>query len=162
MSKPDYIAINRLLTTCRKIEMVTAEIYQALALAHAHHPVIERIWRKTAQEEIDHANQIDLAMRIKHGSLTGTAIEQGQAEEALGVAEKALAAIQLQAPGIESALCEAVRMERHFQQYHAYLACELSEGPTRQLFESLRKADAEHVAALEHAMEVVTQLGIGR
>jgi len=159
---PNLIGINRLLKICREIELVNALIYEALADQHRENGTIARIWRQAAREETGHASQIDLAMRIKRGSFTGAKIEQSEAEEALAVAKGVLARVKEQPLKIEHALREAVRMEEHFVRFHAHCACELAEGATRKLFEALRAGDEAHVAALEHALEVVTQLGIGR
>ena len=159
---PDYIAINRLLTVCREIELVNALVYEALAEQHHDNATIARIWKQAAREETGHASQIDLAMRIKRGSFTAPAIEQAEVDEALGVAKGVLERVKQEPLKIEHALREAVRMEEHFVRFHAHCACELSDGATRKLFEALRRADEAHVAALVHALEVVTQLGIGR
>ena len=56
-----------LLEKCRKIELLNQELYTRFAETYHDVPEAVYLWRKTAVEEQNHAEQFSLALKLKKG-----------------------------------------------------------------------------------------------
>lgn len=142
----------RVLETCRKVEEGAAKLYHLLADQHRHEPGIAALWKKTAREEENHAQQVALVRRREQVAAS-VKVDPVRAEQALALVHSVIEACQAQAPSIPQALEEAITLEHTLAQFHADFAVEFTDPAYQQLFRSMMAADKEHVGALQAALE---------
>jgi rubrerythrin len=156
---PDFSAVEQLtaeqrrrLEACLRLETIAAETYFALADAHGNDPEISALWRKTAGEEINHAEQFKLALRLREGLVREMRAEEPDVQEALELARAFLERVRTDPPGIVEALKTAVQLEVRFADLHADEAVGFRKGSQRRLFRAMREADDDHVQRLRAAL----------
>jgi rubrerythrin len=151
-SLPDNSAVLILLDTCHAIELACERLYSALADAHADHPPIASLWRKTAREEQAHAAQFRLLMAGHGAAVEEVAVDRTEALAALQELEATASRIRMQTPTVEEALTFAVRLEERLAKFHADTAAIFHEDSQRRLFRAMMAADDRHTDALREAL----------
>ena len=56
-----------LLEKCREIELLSRDLYNCFAESYTENPEAVHLWRKTACEEQNHADQFTLALKLRKG-----------------------------------------------------------------------------------------------
>jgi rubrerythrin len=145
-----------LLDLCRKVELAAARLYHLYAKLHRDEVGISALWLKTAREEENHAQQIQMVIR-RRGQLAVTIqADPEKAQKALALIEEMIAQGMVSVPPVHRALEDAVTAEHAFVQFHADYAVEFREESDRSLFRSMMAADKDHVGALQAALDALT------
>jgi rubrerythrin len=136
------------LEACLHIEQTLAELYDGLARAHRDVVEVAGLWRRLAEEEREHARQLELVLRTLRTMKGEVRIDAARAEESLALLRRSAALLREHPPKVARALELALSLEERFVKIHAAYAVEFVEASQRRLFETLSAADARHVAAV--------------
>ena len=148
----DDSGVLSLLETCQAIELACERLYMALAEAHADHPPIASLWRKTAREEQAHAAQFRLLMAGHGAVVEGAAVDRAEARAALHELKAMTSRIRIQTPTVKDALTFAIGLEERLAKFHADTAATFREESQRRLFRAMMAADDRHTDALREAL----------
>lgn len=141
----------RILQLCKEVEMLCYESYILFADHFAADPPVRELWLKTAAEELNHARQFDVALRLGKALLFQPNLSLATAEQAK---EKLLAILRqcrLTPPSLKVALEGAIAMEKGLSGFHMDCAVSVADAGMRKVFEGMMKADNEHLETLERA-----------
>lgn len=139
------------LELCRDIEVECGRLYTLFALGHrALDPRIHALWTKTAKEEVGHADQIRLALRLE-GSVNGAHVAIEDARAMLAHMKQLVAEARRKIPTVPEALQRAIELEKKLSAFHLAQAATFPGGGQKALFEAMMRADDGHLAKLEEA-----------
>jgi hypothetical protein len=147
------IKMHMFLDACQDVEQLIAEIYHFFADQFREEMKICLLWRKTALEEKNHAQQVKLAKKLA-GSIIWVNIDTWR--QVSGIREKlsALSARLRQfPPSIEEAFSYALMFESKLDHFHMQNAIMLEWKAGSDLFVAMMNEDRNHLAALETALE---------
>jgi rubrerythrin len=149
-TSPPPAGTRAVLEACLGIEVECGRLYGLFALAHTHDPKIQALWRKTAKEEANHADQVRLALKLD-GSIDGTHVALEDARAMLDEMKRLVATVRRQVPTVPEALKLAIELEQKLDAFHLAQAAAFASGSQRSLFEAMMRSDDHHVAQLEAA-----------
>ncbi len=142
-----------LLEKCREIELLSRDLYYCFADTFKNDAEAEYLWRKTAREEQNHADQFSLALKLRKGLQLKTGISIEKAEQMISGLEKTIAKItQTPIPLIE-ALTFAVKLERHLSELHISCIAEFSDESFKSLFNAMMSSDRGHLETIEKFLD---------
>jgi rubrerythrin len=144
--------VTSLLDLCYRIEMTAAEVYRALARAHAAHPQLAALWSRTAGEEDNHALQFKLAPRTLEHMVAGAQVDEARARQALALVEDLLAEVRRGVASPAECLRTAIGFEDYLGQFHMNQAVSFTSDLYRKMFDAMMKADQAHVESLREAL----------
>lgn len=147
------LARTKILEKCWRLETLADEMYGYLSRLHRGERTISRLWKKTAQEEEDHALQIRHLMKDKEGIVEDIMVEGDRLNGVVEALETAFRDMKKNPPSIRKALTEAIELEESFSEFHLENAINFPDEESRELFQALRKIDQIHVKALRKALE---------
>jgi rubrerythrin len=146
----------RILEICRDIEVCASELYHYFEEIFIDNPEISKLWRKTALEEENHANQFVLAIKLRsQGLVQAVSIDQNTAETILNQFRSLYEAMRQSKPTIADALILAIKLEERLSEYHMSTLALFQEESQKKLFEAMMKNDCGHVDELEKAYRKV-------
>jgi rubrerythrin len=144
----------KILDICRDIEVTCSELYHYFEEIFSNTPNISLLWRKTALEEENHANQFVLALKLRRqGVVQSVNIDAGTAEEILTRIKRMNGEVRVKKPSIADALLLAIELEEDLSEYHLSTIALFEEESHKKLFEAMMKNDHDHVADLKRAYE---------
>ncbi len=137
-----------ILGACQMIEDLCARLYTELARAHAADYEAHFVWKKTADEEISHAEQIAMALRLSRGKGLEPNVDLGHAHATIARLRSALNDARARPPSVVDALRMAIALEGHLSQFHLEEAAVIDDPAMKSLFRALQAADRQHVEML--------------
>jgi len=146
------VEVLKVLNTCHDIEVASERLYSVFAHAHADHPTVAALWRKTAREESQHAAQFRLLVGAYGGTIERVSVEYDRAASALRDVQALTAQAQANPPGIVEALRFAVELEERLAGFHAGAASVFNDDRHRKLFRAMMAADDRHTDALREML----------
>lgn len=139
----------RYLMDCRKIEEITARIYQRFAANRIFSVEVRAVFQQLSQEETAHARHLDLVIQSDRREVPVVArIARDKLNEVLGLAvgfEEQAKHGQLQE---EDALRMAVNIEREFIKVHVQNVLAFCNPELEKLFADLAQGDQHHIDTL--------------
>jgi len=144
--------------SCIELEKTVSGIYTNLANIVDCDQELRKLWLNMAEEEYQHATQIELASRLPKGTFIGIKITQETIDDLL---DKALLVHKrTQSPGLSvtDSLRLSIKLETDFQAIHVASAAEFSSPSLSKLFLSLAKGDKVHTEALEAFKKRLTHI----
>ena len=142
----------RVLTACRSLELAMAGLYEELAALHDHDPGMERLWKKTAREELNHAAQFTLLIEAMTDTVSATLVAPATLEHVRGAIENTVEEYRLHPPSVREALVAAIDFEESMSTLHADQILVFANPKCRSLLAAMMAADRGHVAALRAAL----------
>jgi len=150
---------HRVLQTCQNIELSSAELYELFSQLYRDRSTLSRLWTKTALEEHNHAQQFELAWKMKYEPLASVQVDPWKAENALKIVQGILDNVRRTPPTPLDALRSAIKLEQKLAEFHLGYLATFTDEATASLFKAIMAADREHVAALEEAyQELVAEI----
>ena len=138
---------------CRRIETLSAEIYQRLAVDADYAPEVRSTFHRLSNDERSHAREIDLLLQATAQELAAAVkIPLSEIEVAVQAAENIVRVLDRMRLNEEEALQLAVQMEEQFVKVHAGNAVHFSNPRIAALFETLSRHDQEHLDALRQCL----------
>lgn len=141
----------KILRLCQEIEMLCYEIYILFADQFADDPAVSALWQKTAAEELNHARQFDVALRLGKALTFTSTLSLAAAEQTKEKLLSNLRQCRLSRPSLKGALEGAIVMEKGLSRFHMDCAVSLEDVTMRKMFESMMLADNQHLEALQQA-----------
>ncbi len=143
-----------ILSDCQRVELLANRIYERLAANETYAGEIRTTFRHLAAEELEHARQIELAMRLPEEGLGAVSrIAWVKVDEARQLAEMMLQEVTSTPVTEEAALRLAVRIENEFLKVHLDNALHFFEQRVVALFEGLAGADQGHLDTLNDCID---------
>lgn len=144
----------KILEICRDIEVTCSELYHYFEAIFSNAPNISLLWRKTALEEENHANQFVLALKLRRqGIVQSVNLDVSTAEEILTRIKRMNEEVRVKEPSIAEALLLAIELEEDLSEYHLSTIALFEEESHKKLFEAMMKNDHDHVVDLKRAYE---------
>lgn len=140
-----------ILDICRDIELAGEEIYSHFAELFRDDAKAAALWRKTAQEERNHADQFNLAIKLRIGMVESVNLDRDWAEKALKFARSVLERVKNSPPDLHSALLIAIDLEEKLSGFHMDCLAGFTNESFRKMFKAMMEADEGHVQALRDA-----------
>jgi len=137
-----------ILGACQMIENLCARLYSEFARAHAADFEAHFVWNKTAEEELNHAQQIAMALRLSHGKGLEPNVDLGRAHATIAMLRSSLRAARAKPPSVVDALRTALTFEEHLSQFHLEEATVIDDPAMKALFRAMQAADRQHVEML--------------
>lgn len=153
MSEALSIEQMSILDKCAMVEVLMGEIYRLLAVLHSYNTKISALWKKTAEEEDRHAEQIRFASRLKRGLISEVTVDAQTATNALNAEKIIYEEFKNKPPEIREALKTAIELEEQLFNFHLEYSVSFQNESYRKLFHAMLSADREHIEALKRALQ---------
>lgn len=141
-----------LLDKCAQIECKCAEVYRHFAQIHADSHELAALWKKTADEEENHAQAIRIVRRVKGEGITGVNADSAGIAAALKKLESLIELLKMSTIPPVEALKLALRMETYLSQFHVNAAAICDDPEMQKLLNAMMNHDIEHIDMLEGAL----------
>lgn len=143
----------RILDICAEVEVKMGDIYRLLAEYHKENPKISSLWKKTAEEEDRHAEQIKFAARLHKGVISDVNVNLETAKNALNAEEVIYNEFKNNPPTIVEALNTAIDLEEQLYNFHLEYSVSFQNESHRKLFHTMLSFDKEHIESLKKALQ---------
>jgi rubrerythrin len=147
----------RILDICRDIELMNEQLYRYFAGLFAEEREISALWRKTANEEANHAKQFDLAIRLKNEMLESVSIDAGTAVSAFKFVRTVLESAKNSPPNAADAFQIAIKLEERLVSLHLECIAGFSEESHKELFRAMMACDNHHLESLLEAQKAYSK-----
>jgi len=148
--------MQRFLNLCEEIEQTVAAVYRYWEDGFSEDIPLSTLWGKLADDELDHIRQVQLAKRVAmENVLSQNAVTIESLQKALAKAKNLLAEVKQRDISGVAALRAAIRIEEEFSKAHLLNATRVKDKSMQAMFESLARADEQHIATLRNYCESV-------
>ncbi|WP_281185127.1 hypothetical protein [Trichlorobacter lovleyi] len=138
-----------LLEKCRSIELLSRDLYYCFADTYADSPEADYLWRKTAREEQNHADQFSLALKLHKGLRLSTGISLEKADRLIEQLTTGIEKVTNTPLPLIEALAFAVKLEHFLTELHLSCMAEFTDKSFSDLFKAMMSSDQDHVASIE-------------
>jgi len=152
---PDSMTISeqRLLEKCREIELLCKELYEYFAELYADDHEAARLWKKTADEEQNHAEQFTMALRLFRGIPCLVTVDTQRVDSIISQLKTVIEKVKHDPPGLQDALCSAIKLENYLTEFHLGCVALFVDKSLNDLFSAMMASDDEHIASLQAAYD---------
>ena len=151
----------QILAICRDIELCCAEIYNYYAGLFTHNSEISDLWKKTANEEENHAKQFALAITLhKKGIIENTSIDSDTAETTLKNIKIIYEGVKRNQPSLTDALKISIKLEEKLSDFHTSAVANFVDESFKNMFIAMMKADNYHLGKLQNAYSKILKVDI--
>jgi bacterioferritin (cytochrome b1) len=147
------ISEQRLLEKCREIELLCKELYDYFAELFAGNDEAARLWKKTADEEHNHAEQFSMALKLSRGLPCLVTVDPQRVDSIISQLRTVINKVKLSPPGLKDALCSAISLENYLTEFHLGCVAIFEDKSYNQLFSAMMASDDEHIASLQAAYD---------
>lgn len=144
-----------LLEKCREIELLCKELYDYFAELYSGDEAALHLWRKTAMEEQNHADQFTLALKLRKGMSCIVAVESARVESIISQLRTVIAKVKAEPPKYADALNSSIKLEKYLAEFHLSCVVVFEEDSFRSMFNAMMASDQEHIASLQEAYDMV-------
>lgn len=135
----------KFLNTCSTIEKTIAHIYRQFTESVPCDEELKAIWIKMAEEEDQHAADINFAARLPQESTFKVKdLTQARVNQLLELTEKALKKSKEIKISTEAAVNITLKLEKEFLAVHIASSVEFEQANMRQMFQLIVKSEEEH------------------
>lgn len=138
-----------MLEKCREIELLCKELYDYFAEIYADNEEAVHLWRKTAAEELNHAEQFTLALKLKKSLACLVTVEPARVEWILTQLHTVIDKVKLSPPKFEEALNSAIKLEKYLAEFHLGCVVAFEDNNSKTMFNAMMASDQEHIASLQ-------------
>jgi hypothetical protein len=148
--------VARVFELCRDIEIAFARMYDYFAELFCDSSIMSHLWRKTALEELDHANRFATAMRLaKQDGAEQVTFDLESLRQILNVVASIDSQIRENPPSLSDALSCAVMLENMLAEKHTASVTYFVEDDHKRIFADLCIAGKGHVTTLTSANKLM-------
>ena len=138
---------------CAEIERKNMELYDLFAECFAADAEMAKLWHKVAREEENHANQFQLAAKLREGAIDSVTVDPWRAQNTLKVVQSIIDAVKLRPPTPEDALRSAIKLEEHLAGFHVECVACFEDKHCQKLFHAMMAVDDSHMSHLKEVYE---------
>ena len=148
-----------ILDQCGRIEAKCAELYRHFEKLYAGNEELSALWRKTANEEDNHALQFRLAANIKGTGMEGVRASQPDFTKKLKHIESFIEKVIQSQPTSVEALRIAIHLEENMQEFHMSSMVDFADPDMSNLFVAMMNNDKGHVDMLGTTLKKMAGTG---
>jgi rubrerythrin len=126
-----------------------AKIYFCYFEEFKQYEQLAEIWRKTAQEEENHALQFRMALNVRTGLVESTPVDLFRVANVLNALKALLKRIRESPPTPLEALRSAINLERQLADFHLDCLASFKSDSHKKMFQAMMQADKDHLEVLE-------------
>lgn len=145
------ISETNVLDICCKTEEACADLYHYFSKLYEDNPKASTIWKKTAVEEENHANQFRLASRLRGQGMKSLSTDSYKAKTLLAKLQSVYESVQKSPPPLKEAFRFAINLENSLSDYHMDTIATYEDESLANLFKAMMENDREHIQMLENA-----------
>ena len=138
-----------MLEKCRDIELLCKELYDYFAELYSDNDNAVHIWRKTAMEEQNHADQFTLALKLRKDLPCTVLTDAAKIESILSSLRIVIAQVKAAPPVLVDALNSAIKLEKHLAEFHIDCVAKFEDESYRKMFNAMMSSDNEHIESLQ-------------
>lgn len=142
-----------LLLKCREIELLSKALYEYFAELYAGNEEAEQLWRKTADEEQNHAEQFTMALMLREGISCKMDVDPGRVESILSQLKTVMEKVRVDPPDLKDALLSCIRLEKYLAEFHLGCVVIFEDKGCKNMFNALMASDQGHIEALQAAYD---------
>ncbi len=142
-----------LLEKCREVEMLCKELYDYFADLHSDNEDAVHLWRKTAAEEQNHADQFTLVLKLRKGIACLVAVDSSKLDSILSQMRIVLTKVKAHPPTFQDALSSSIKLEKFLAEFHLGCVVEFEDNSYKKLFNAMMSSDQEHIASMQAAYD---------
>lgn len=139
---------------CQEIETACSSIYSHFAAVFAMDPALHRLWNKIADEELNHAQIIGMAMRCKGLILKEKDYDMATFRNNAKTLRETLENLQNMTPSAEEALRAAINLEKRLAEFHLDHVLNFTSVSEENFFGQLMEGDKQHIRQLEDTYQL--------
>ena len=143
----------RVLDICREIELLNEELYRRFAANFSEDCELAALWRKTANEEANHALQFELAIRAKKEMIKGVEADAKAIATMYEYVRTILEMVEESPPDPAEALRLSIKLEQRLAGMHLDCIAIFSDESSKVLFRAMMANDHNHIESLLEASE---------
>lgn len=144
------------LEKCRDVEMLCYELYEYFSTLYAADQCASDVWRKTADEELNHANQFTLALKLNKALSCKVNYDLARVESVASQLRIVLKKVRRTPPLHKDALLASIQLEQFVADLHLNCVVEFDDAHNKSLFNALMASDHEHIEALQAAYNALS------
>lgn len=138
-----------LLEKCRTIELLSKELYTRFAEIYMDVPEAVYLWRKTAVEEENHAEQFTLALKMRKCLKMQSTITLETADKLIARLTNVIERLPSNRLSLLEALEFALKLEQYLVKFHLSCVAAFSDASFQALFNAMMASDQGHITAIE-------------
>ncbi len=138
-----------LLEKCRTIELLSQELYTRFAETYTDNAEAVYLWRKTAVEEQNHAEQFTLALKLRKGLQIQSTITLETADKLIARLTNVIEGLPSNKLSLLEALEFAIKLEQYLVKFHLSCVAVFNDVSFQALFNAMMSSDQGHIAAIE-------------
>jgi rubrerythrin len=143
----------RILDVCRDIELLNEQLYLYFAGLFSNNSELAALWKKTADEEANHAQQFEFAIRNKEEMLESVTIDAWTVGTAFKFVRTLLESAKKSPPRVDDALQLGVMLEERLSKLHLECIAGFTEESIKKLFRAMMANDNRHKESLLEAQK---------
>ena len=136
------------LDLCAGLELKMAELYHYFEDLFAEDALFSLLWKKTAREEENHAQQFQLGVRLKGIGMQDITTDVSQAVTFLQKVETFLEKSIASRPTQKEALILAIKLEEQLATFHMSSIVRFEDPRMKEMFEAMMDSDKGHISTL--------------
>lgn len=141
--------IVKVLEICRDVELANAALYHYFAEIFSSDDEVAALWRKTAEEEENHAKQFVLGIKMRREQIVESlSIDGSKAKDMLNFVNSLSAQVRTTQPDKVEALRIALNVEEKLAGFHMTTVSGFADNNLKKLFAAMMKTDDHHVEKL--------------
>lgn len=150
-----------MLEKCREIELLCKELYDYFAELYSDNEAVARLWRKTAMEEQNHADQFTLALKLRKDLPCTVLTNSTRVESVLSQLRAVIAKVRAVRPNLADALSASIKIEKHLVEFHIDCVARFENDSHRKMFSAMMSSDNEHIESLQQEHDrLITARGV--
>jgi len=143
----------RILDVCRDIELLNEQLYRYFSDLFLENGELAMLWKKTANEEANHAQQFELAIRHKNEMLESVSLNACSADTAFKYVCTLLEIVKSSPPSVTESLQLAVKLEERLTRLHLECIASFTEESHKKLFRAMMAQDNYHIETILEAQK---------
>ncbi|MDD2271603.1 MAG: rubrerythrin [Desulfuromonadaceae bacterium] len=145
-----------LLEKCRDIELLCKDLYSYFAELYSDNQGVAHIWRKTATEEQNHADQFSLALKLRKDLPCTVLTDAARVESILSSLRVVIAQVKAAPPTLVDALNSAIKLEKYLSEFHVDCVARFEDESYGKMFSAMMSSDCEHIESLQAEYDKLT------
>lgn len=143
----------RLLEKCREIEFLCRDLYDYFAELYSGNDEAVRLWRKTAMEEQNHADQFTLALKLSKGLPCMITVDPVKIDSLVLQMQAIIEKVKNDPPTFKDALESAIRLEKYLADFHLVCVINFEDSSYKKLFQAMMDSDSTHIESLQNTLD---------
>lgn len=143
----------KLLEKCWKIELLCKELYDYFAELYCDDMEAVQLWRKTAIEEQNHADQFTLALKLRNSLSCRVNLDPERVDTVISQMRIVLEKVRKSPPSLKDALLSSIKLEKSIDDLHLHCVVAFEDKNCKNMFKAMMASDQGHISSLQAAYD---------